>query len=107
MFLKQVNEYKFDSKFPFYFLNLKVLAPKVEEIKISTLTTENPVETNKYSIQIISNSLNDFQFSFNDVDLRIEIKNGDLFNEIADVMVYSANNILQLSCMISNFKKIN
>ena len=66
------------------------------------MTIQNPVETNKYSIQIITNSLNDFQFSFNDVDLRTEIKKGDLFNDLADVMVYSANNFLQLSCIISN-----
>ena len=41
------------------------MGPNVEEIKISTLTTENPVETNKYSIQVLSNSLNEFRFSFN------------------------------------------
>lgn len=77
-----------------------VQAPKVEQQKESTLNNENQIESNKYPIQIISNSLNEFQFSFKDADLRVEIRKGDLFDEVASVMVYSAINNLQLTTEI-------
>ena len=67
--------------------------------QISTLTNEDSNnESRKHAIQIIKNSLDDFQFNFNGAGLRVEIIKGDLTEQTASVIVNSANNALQLSC---------
>ena len=77
----------------------------IENVEISKLANEENIEQRTHSIQVITNSLYEFIFDFNDTDLRIEISKGDIFDQIADVLVYSANKTLQLSCkLFSSFK---
>ena len=70
--------------------------------QISTLRNENTQNHNhekKHSIQVITDSADEFSFSFQDTDLRIELIKGDIINQIASIIVNSANNALQLSCL--------
>ena len=68
--------------------------------QISTLRNKNKQNhEKKHSILVITDTSDEFSFSFQDTDLRIEIIKGDIINQIASVIVNSANNALQLSCL--------
>ena len=70
---------------------------KLVNVEANRAATSEINSIEKYPILVIKNSLNDFQFQFKNVDLRIEIKAGDLIDEIADVIVNASNNILSLT----------
>ena len=70
---------------------------KLVNVEANRAATSEINSIEKYPILVIKNSLNDFQFQFKNVDLRIEIKAGDLIDEIAEVIVNASNNILSLT----------
>ena len=70
---------------------------KLVNVEANRAATSEINSIEKYPILVIKNSLYDFQFTFKNVDLRIEIKAGDLIDEIAEVIVNASNNILSLT----------
>jgi hypothetical protein len=82
------------------FTFLFILAVNENPPRTSTITTEKiENQGKKYSIQVITNAVDEFSFSFQDTGLRVNIVKGDIINHPASVIVISANNALQLSCL--------